>query len=69
MSDMHLAYVGINFRLGMRGHSSVNDSQQFVGGTVNIPVDPSLGELVAGTNVVCMKIPTYTLERQWLDWN
>ncbi|KAF9419671.1 hypothetical protein HW555_003949 [Spodoptera exigua] len=32
MSDMHRAYDNIHLRLGMRGHSSVNHCENFVGG-------------------------------------
>ncbi|KAF9801728.1 hypothetical protein SFRURICE_014882 [Spodoptera frugiperda] len=66
MSDMHRAYNNIHLRLGMRGHSAVNHSLNFVGGTVDIPVDASLGVPAPGGNVK-VKIHTNTLERQWLE--
>ncbi|XP_022819098.1 uncharacterized protein LOC111351411 [Spodoptera litura] len=66
MSDMHRAYNNIHLRLGMRGHSAVNHSLNFVGGTVDIPVDTSLGVPAPGGNVK-VKIHTNTLERQWLE--
>uniref|UniRef100_A0A2A4JDY6 ISXO2-like transposase domain-containing protein n=1 Tax=Heliothis virescens TaxID=7102 RepID=A0A2A4JDY6_HELVI len=67
MSDQHRAYMGVHLRLGMRGHSSVNHSQQFTAGTVNIPVDPSLGIPVPGSSNVRCKVHTNTIERQWLE--
>ncbi|KAF9419654.1 hypothetical protein HW555_003932 [Spodoptera exigua] len=67
MSDQHRAYMGVHLRLGMRGHSSVNHSPQFTAGTVNIPVDPSLGIPVPGSSNVRCKVHTNTIERQWLE--
>ncbi|KAF9419672.1 hypothetical protein HW555_003950 [Spodoptera exigua] len=66
MSDMHRAYDNIHLRLGMRGHSSVNHSENFVGGTIDIPVDDSLGVPAPGGNVR-VKIHTNTIERQWRE--
>lgn len=68
MSDMHRAYRGIDLRLNMGGHYVVNHSTNFVAGTVDIPVYPSLGEPVAtGAPNVNVKIHTNTIERQWLE--
>uniref|UniRef100_A0A2H1W6B0 SFRICE_033099 n=1 Tax=Spodoptera frugiperda TaxID=7108 RepID=A0A2H1W6B0_SPOFR len=49
-----------------KGHSAVNHSLNFVGGTVDIPVEASLGVPAPGGNVK-VKILTNTLERQWLE--
>lgn len=67
MSDMHRAYLGVDTRLGMRGHATVNHSIQFVNGTIDTAVNPTLGTPVAGSSDVRVKVHTNTIERQWLE--
>lgn len=65
MSDMHRAYHGVDLRLNMAGHSTVNHRQQFVAGTIDIPVDLALGSQVG--NLTRVKIHTNNIERQWRE--
>lgn len=64
MSDCHRSYRHCDYKLGMRGHATVNHRVQFVNGTVDIPVNPALGMNLNDGNIR-VQVHTNNVERHW----
>lgn len=64
MSDCHRSYTHCDFKLGMRGHATVNHRIPFVNGTVDIPVDPTLG-INQNNGKIRVQVHTNNIERSW----